>query len=212
MKSLLVVLSGLFALTLSTHARQFAFRDGTVIEASIFAGESFAPAADGLTQHMRGMIYFHHYPATTESYAPPTRNSAANPNGLPSCVPSRIAFIHFSRDTLLALRRDYERVATATSAPAPRSDSQGYDMLHGRPAVPPTVQFAYSTEARAAAIGIITGIDRALEAQARFRPEASVAATQQWQMLTELEMNPHIGTKVVWGKHLQRPPAASFRR
>ncbi|MSR43571.1 MAG: hypothetical protein EXS19_05995 [Pedosphaera sp.] len=204
MKSLFVAL---LAFTLSVHARQFTFRDGTVIEAYIHGASPFAPAADGLTLHMRGMIYFHHYPATTESYAPPTRASASNPNNLPSCVPSRIAFMHFSRETLLALRRDYAHVAGLSAAPVPVQDSsQGYAILHGQPVAPPPVQFVYPEETRMAARDIITGIDRALENQARFRPEATAAATQQWQSLVEWEMRTYFGSQAVWGKQLQRPP------
>lgn len=199
-------LVGLLALTLSAEARQFIFRDGTVIEASIYGLEKFAPAEDGLTLHMNGRIYFHHYPATTESYAPPS-NYGSNPSGLPTCVPSRIAFIHFSRQTLLALRQDYERVAGPASAPAVSpGESPGYrDAAPSSwtPAAPPA-QAIYPMDVQVAARNILTGIDRALEEQSRFRPSASVTATQRWQLLVELEMERHFGTQAVWGKYLRR--------
>ncbi len=199
-------LVGLLALTLSTDARQFIFRDGTVIEAGIYGLGEFAPAADGLTLHMQGRIYFHHYPATSESYAPPTVNGS-NPGSLPTCVPSRIAFLHFSRQTLLALRQDYERIAGPATAPAVSpGESPGYrDAAPSSwtPAAPPAAPI-YSVEVQVAARNIITGIDQALEAHARFRPSASLAATQRWQLLVELEMQPHFGTQAIWGKQLRR--------
>ncbi len=214
MKSLSVVL---LILTLSAHARQFVFRDGTFLEADIYGRESFGPSPDGITLHQRGMIYFHHYPSTSESYAPPTHVSASNPNYLPSCVPSRIAFVHFSRGTLLALRQDYARVANIPQPPPPVPASQGHSILYGQVPAAPTLSPTHPaganlTDVQMTARSIITGIDQALGEQTRRRPDASPMATQQWQLLVELEMDAHFGRTAVWGKHFVRPLTPSFRR
>ncbi len=214
MKSLFVVLSCLFALTLSTHARSFTFRDGTVLEADIYNQVPFAPASDGITLQQRKMIYFHHYPLTAESYAPP-QIFASNPNYLPSCVPSRIAFIHFSRPTLLALRKDYgDLIAPPAPLPTPETGSQGHAILFSRVGgkAPAAALPVYPPDVQAAIRDIIVGIDRALEEQARRRPDGSLLVTHRWQGLVEEEMSGCFGRSAVWGKHLARDAATSFRR
>ena len=104
------------------------FKDGTILRnVKVHMGISgeWRPRADGLTLEVGGKIYFHHYPYVenkrtfaipssddglyktsyvTRVYRVPTPRPPLeqhwNPNGIPSCVPSRIRFIHFDANTL----------------------------------------------------------------------------------------------------------------
>ncbi len=120
-----IILSSLF-LAIAAHAAQpilFQFRDGTALRAKVHTGGQWGPTARGVVLKVGDGVYFHDYPSSSDSLAPPVHESDANPFGLPSCTPSRISFKHFKPFTLRALNDSFGRLPRSSMADAQRGIS-----------------------------------------------------------------------------------------
>ena len=86
----------LFAgLALTVNARQFKFKDGTILNADVRRDGMWAPNSTGVVLTVGGRLYIHHFPTTP--------NAAAAPNMEGDSVPSRIGYQHFTVETLREL-------------------------------------------------------------------------------------------------------------
>jgi hypothetical protein len=123
MKILIIILT----LTLNLKAAIFKFKDGTIIEGKIFENPSSIgnPSPEGVFLIVNNKFYVHNYPLKTKEKiidhgngtytiveetvptpAPPPLGGL-NPPQLPNCLPARINFIQFQKETLNNLYKYY---------------------------------------------------------------------------------------------------------
>jgi len=105
----IITLTLLLGLTLTIDARQFKFRDGTTLNADVRRDGAWAPNSTGVVLTVGGRLYIHHFPTTP--------NAAAAPNMEGDSVPSRIAYQHFTVETLRKLYRAFS-MTKKTASPA----------------------------------------------------------------------------------------------
>ncbi len=93
----------------------FEFKDGTKVKGKILYSkerDTFNINGKGLHLIVEGGLYVHDYPYTrsiSETYVPrPPSQISMNPAGLPTCLPTRINFIQFSRHTIRDIVWHYE--------------------------------------------------------------------------------------------------------
>jgi hypothetical protein len=123
MKTLILAL----IIALNLEAATFKFKDGTVVEGSIFEQPNSIgnPTSHGILLIVNNKFYIHNYPlkttekiidhgngtyTITEETIPtpaPPRLGDINPYQLPRCVPARINFIQFAPETLNNLYKHY---------------------------------------------------------------------------------------------------------
>lgn len=89
----------LAAMAFTLEAREIKFKDGTVLNAQVRRDGAWAPNHVGIVLNVANQVYIHHYPATPQAIAPPVMNG--------DIVPARIAFQHFTRETLRQLHAKF---------------------------------------------------------------------------------------------------------
>jgi len=111
MKSLTLLLVSITPIFFTFSAENVGFRDGTYLEANIYAEKGFEPNADGVILAVMDKLYFHHYPPSKGSLVNPSfYYHGPNPYGISSCTPSRISFFHFETFTLAGMKEDISRM------------------------------------------------------------------------------------------------------
>jgi hypothetical protein len=116
MKKIVIIILLCTSLVLRSETTySFEFRDGTKVDGEILYSKiDFFSNIDRMGVHLitKKGLYMHHYPysrSMSEPYVPrPSYVPAINPYGLPTCLPTRISFLQFSRKTLSNIHGDLD--------------------------------------------------------------------------------------------------------